>query len=950
MNLKNRILLALLNVCVVVSAGAKAISKKDARAKAAKIIEINDASTDDVDNAPYYVFSRGEGKGYVIVSGDDRTTFLLAYTDRGNFNYETEAEPLKEMLDEWAKTIENLQMTTTEASRAKKARRKVESFKSNWTSVSPLLQTHWHQDRPYNILCPIMSNGNQTITGCEATAGAQIVYYFRKDNRDTTIYDTPTYSYGTPVKVSYPAGTPIKYSRMRLSGSGTPEQDTAVATLMITLGTSAWLTYGSSTSGETAKMGTAMRGQFALNNDYKQKAYYTQTDWESMVYRNLAEGRPMLYAGSNDDGGHAIVLDGYDEKTGMYHFNFGWGGQSDGYYTLNDTTGINGFCKWQEALMNITPKKQNMTAKLTTDKFYSRTTSNITAKIHNNGTLSYSGFKLYISTTNTMPSTATYTENQTSVASGDSMSFSYAYQPVATAKIIYVFLCDNNGNLLDSCSVNVNKSKSDLHLLKLAVNSGDKKEVVDGYTFYNVGNTTAKVTATLRNGKDGSYCQPFIRCYLEKYDTSAKTWSNVDIAFFSDMTFNTNEEKDTTFIFSGLSENTYYRAYMQNWARTTQKDPVYFDTADSIVYFTVTRPDLAINYNSGREATVTGTWNADVWATIAPEDAKYTAYDFTAVKELTEKPALANDNAIILASQAVEGATNIVVNGICDSLVIYSGQPFAPKSNFTAKTARMEFDGAKAGKWGNTIIPFAASIPMGMQVRAIDGIKTSALTLNNVAAVNAMTPVMYMISCNKNNFVSAKNVVITTDTFATALDNKVIGYTVDGIKTDGTQYLCGLNSNGAPVFTKATEGTAVDAFAIMLYGTNTTTGHRALNTLSVDGKYCELADSINSAYTLYNNVTDREASARETFAAAILSAAEYFTTAAATTANDVENQTNALTAAMSSYMSAATGIENISANNKKATDDNWYTLQGVRLASEPTQHGIFIHNGKKIIK
>lgn len=43
------------------------------------------------------------------------------------------------------------------------------------------------------------------------------------------------------------------------------------------------------------------------------------------------------------------------------------------------------------------------------------------------------------------------------------------------------------------------------------------------------------------------------------------------------------------------------------------------------------------------------------------------------------------------------------------------------------------------------------------------------------------------------------------------------------------------------------------------------------------------------------------------------------------------------------------GIQQVSAANAIPVDNAWYTLQGIRLDSQPTAHGIYIHNGKKVI-
>ena len=45
----------------------------------------------------------------------------------------------------------------------------------------------------------------------------------------------------------------------------------------------------------------------------------------------------------------------------------------------------------------------------------------------------------------------------------------------------------------------------------------------------------------------------------------------------------------------------------------------------------------------------------------------------------------------------------------------------------------------------------------------------------------------------------------------------------------------------------------------------------------------------------------------------------------------------------------ATGILEVSADSKEMTDDAWYSLDGVRLSGKPTQRGMYINNGNKVV-
>ena len=60
---------------------------------------------------------------------------------------------------------------------------------------------------------------------------------------------------------------------------------------------------------------------------------YETADWEAMMLEDLTLGRPILYTGSGEVGGHAYVVDGYDGN--MYHINWGWEGSWNGYFALD---------------------------------------------------------------------------------------------------------------------------------------------------------------------------------------------------------------------------------------------------------------------------------------------------------------------------------------------------------------------------------------------------------------------------------------------------------------------------------------------------------------------------------------------------------------------------------------------------------------------------------------
>jgi hypothetical protein len=80
---------------------------------------------------------------------------------------------------------------------------------------------------------------------------------------------------------------------------------------------------------------------------------FTDTEWESMLMEQIDAGSPLYHSGCSNSGCHAFVCDGYDDNSPrLFHFNFGWSGQSDGYYTINN---VGGFSSWQAIVRNFRP-------------------------------------------------------------------------------------------------------------------------------------------------------------------------------------------------------------------------------------------------------------------------------------------------------------------------------------------------------------------------------------------------------------------------------------------------------------------------------------------------------------------------------------------------------------------------------------------------------------------
>ena len=944
-DMKQRILLLIVVGAIALQMVANPIDRGEARVVAQEFIGVNDDTDDNVPVAPYYVFSRGEGKGYVIVSGDDSTTPIIGYTDEGDFDEAQLPQTLKDLLANWARKIGQVQANPQPArprlavrNRLLAAQRGIEGFKANWQTVNPLIQTHWHQSSPYNDICPTNPDGGgRAVTGCVATAASQIVYYFRRDVPDTLMYDTPKYSYGFPVTTSLPRGTFINYSIIKLSGHGSAAQDEAVAKLMFAVGTSSWLTYGNSTAGQPDEAGRALRNQFLLASDYVGKWDYGQTAWERLVYQSLLSGSPMLYGGTNYDSagnanGHAVVLDGYDSKTGLYHFNFGWGGQGDGWYTIDDETGMNGFNKDQRGCLNFRPARPNIEAKIEDARLYQSTESNIKVTFTNHGTIPYAqGVKLFANTKASLSSKESVNITD-AMPVNEQRELTFKYKP-SRAQKTWLFICDAYNRILDSCSVEVLPSVADIHVKSFTVDAGGEETVIDGMAFKTVNNTTANVTMQFVNGENGTYCQPTLRCFLEKYNTDSKEWSKVTNKYITALPIEENDNKEVVFSFDKLQPETYYRAYMDEVAHSVSEGGVNFDTQDTVVYFTVRPSDLAVEVN-GRSAVVTGTWNDALFVKML-NDSSVCSYDMTEVKDMVHQPELANPNAVIYTSYEIPGATNVVVNGVCDNLIINTAYEFHAEQPFTARKAQLILANAETGLWHDAVIPFAAHVPYGMQVKVPGEINNSVryVTWNYADEMETNTIFMYLPDRDGLNTISAENVAVSTDTIATAFEGNMIASTYKRDIDENTMILG--DKTGLSYYLPVEGAMCLNSFTPVLtfYYKNGYRTWKATAEYHVDIYYRRLTEKINQAYQAIEQYGDKvQDAALSDFMTALKHAEDVFTYRQGETEEEVSAENDALKAAIDQFMNAvADGIDVSLADETAQKPVEYYNLSGQRL-------------------
>jgi hypothetical protein len=294
------------------------------------------------ENGLLYVFNNGNNNGFVIVSGSEKATEILGYAHTGTFDASKIPTGLNYWLNGFAeeiKLLENaVENTFFEVNASKEPIRKTQAESLFSTAISPLLGSiKWNQGQPYNNLCPIIpGTDNRAVTGCVATGMAQVMKYHQwpVTGIDSNSYTTTTQ--GIPLSVDF-STTTYDWANMTngYNAASTENQKTAVATLMYHCGVATNMDYDLESGTTTLKMATALINNYGYdaNLNLIKRDFYTREEWINMLKTELNASRPVLYGGQSSTSGHLFVCDGYDSNN-FFHFNWGWGGMSDGYYAI----------------------------------------------------------------------------------------------------------------------------------------------------------------------------------------------------------------------------------------------------------------------------------------------------------------------------------------------------------------------------------------------------------------------------------------------------------------------------------------------------------------------------------------------------------------------------------------------------------------------------------------
>ena len=398
MNMILRCCLAVLLLLPTLSLCAGSVSEAEARQKVQTFLQQRGKKTSPqrvklmkkgrrtgtpASSVGYYLFNLGETDGFVIVSGDNRTTAILGYADSGSIHEDDMPDGLRYLLEGYEEQMANIPDEV-----------EAPLHTSSREAILPLISTNWNQGKPYNNLCPTI-DGEHVVTGCVATSFAQLMYYHKYPTESCA--PIPAYSTNTQDKdgkkitldvPALPATTfdwdnmiddynPINPETGKKYVGGTAEEQLAVATLMQYCGSSVEMMYGLSSNGGSSAYNEAI--PFALKTyfgydggvSHADRKNYSYAGWVDLIYNELAARRPVILGGQAAGGGHSFICDGYDTNDhagadgDYFHMNWGWGGSSDGYFLLSvlqpweqgigGSSTLDGFSFGQDVIYGIQP-------------------------------------------------------------------------------------------------------------------------------------------------------------------------------------------------------------------------------------------------------------------------------------------------------------------------------------------------------------------------------------------------------------------------------------------------------------------------------------------------------------------------------------------------------------------------------------------------------------------
>lgn len=896
-----------------------------------------------------YVFNVGSDAGFIIVSNDDCAVPILGYSDNGSFDANNIPDNMRAWLqgyaDEiaWAKANNVKPVANAPASAPQLTGTAVK------TAIAPLLTTTWNQNAPYNNLTPYygissnkyvysttyIENYKHCATGCVATAMAQVMKYHEWPTEATIA--TTAYRWGRAnVQLPALASTTFDWANMQDSYTGkeTDETATAVATLMQYCGYSVQMDYGPESSSGTVEVANALKSYFDYNStttQYVTRSYYSYANWIELIYHELKNGRPVVYGGQSTGGGHEFVCDGYQGED-FFHINWGWGGLSDNYFKLSaldsDEQGIggssstDGYHYGQDAVIGIQPSTSHGTiADVTANEVDVQVTSmslsntsielgqsvDITMNVKNNSDDDFDG-TLYVGIKYYEEDVYKYDLLQGehfNIPANQTKDCVVSYTPTSTGTYSLVFFFPNtigsyytDGVVHATLTVTEGSSHPTATNLELGRSLVvENSEIINGEE-YNVYGSTFKGVLTVTNTSNEYDYDGYYQYNLWQND--GNSWNELGYKS-THVLIPAGGSVNIPIEYEGMAYNSMFEVDVTYYLGTG------WASWDEVGYY-YPQPAFITYTADGTQTVVKATENYTV-----PEGVLSLDLSGTGVTSVT-KNSEPNCLFIIDASDtAPSGVDNVVKkNGTsytATNITLTDGSPFYSPVDFTAANIAFTYNNTKQADgtngWNSLMLPFNvtsvtandepidwfhSSTDTGKKfwVKEFVSDESNQVYFDYADAIEANTPYIIALPGNKwgaNWDLSDKTI-------------KFIGENVDISKGGTLSSITGANFRFV--------GNTVQDNTANIY------------CLNADGNAFVLKETGGSApFRAYFKPGTFDASV-----------------------------TNL---GIASWSGGTTSISEPSINISNETPATWYSIDGRRLTTKPTQKGIYIQNGKKVV-
>lgn len=367
-----------------------AMGKLPAGREVSAVDEVEDPAT-----GARLLVAKFEGGGYVVLSADDLVDPVIAFSGTGDGLVVDERNPFWALLRgdisarEAAAGVSRgaagkrgvaarVRAATTDsektdaqrkwagllAEESRGPKRRAAVAAPSDLRVDSFVESRWNQDEAGGEPCFNYYTPSNYVCGCVATAGAQIMRYWRWPQSSVAAATRTCAVGGVQVQKTMQGGVYDWDAMPLVPGAGIAQaQRQAIGKLTYDIGVSVGMNWNTAANGGSGSDPFGLVLRFADTFGYANAVAavfdaghpFTVAEFAKAVVPNCDARAPVCVGISGSVGGHAVLVDGYGWTDGAFcvHVNLGWGGIGDAWYVPPD---IDDFDTIDQLVFNVFPR------------------------------------------------------------------------------------------------------------------------------------------------------------------------------------------------------------------------------------------------------------------------------------------------------------------------------------------------------------------------------------------------------------------------------------------------------------------------------------------------------------------------------------------------------------------------------------------------------------------